>query len=87
MFSTLSNNNNFNEHIKIGQLNQAMSDKSHMTPVQKVIAYSAILTGILAVLLAFGSSIHVAYHVFTSTGFTTTAVNIKGKERQLYEIM
>ena len=53
-----------------------------MTSVQKTIAYSAIVVGILAVLLAFVSSIHVAYYVYTSPGFTTTATNIKGKERQ-----
>ena len=53
-----------------------------MTPVQKTIAYSAIVVGILAVLLAFGSSVHVAYYVFTSPGFITTATMIKGKERQ-----
>ena len=53
-----------------------------MTPVQKIIAYSAIIIGILAVLLAFGSSIHVVYYIYTSPGFTTTATNIKGKEGQ-----
>ena len=52
-----------------------------MTSTQKIIAYSAIVVGILAVLLAFGSSIHVACYVFTSAGFTTTS-DIKGKERQ-----
>ena len=58
---------------------QAMGDRSHMTPVQKTIAYSAIVFGFLAVLLAFASSIHVIYYVYTSPAFTTT---IKGKEIQ-----
>ena len=60
-----------------------MGDRSHMTRVQKTIAYSAIVFGILAVLLAFVSSIHVIYYVYTSSAFTTTATaTIKGKERQ-----
>ena len=62
-----------------------MSDRSHMTPVRKIIAYSAIIIGILAVLLAFAfsSSIHLVYCVFTSSVFTNTATaNIKGKDRQ-----
>ena len=45
-----------------------MGDRSHMTPLQKTIAYSAIFVGILAVFSAFGSSIHIAYHVFTLSG-------------------
>ena len=53
-----------------------------MTPMQKIIAYSAIVVGILAVLLTFGSSIHVVYYVFTSPCLTTTVLNIEGKERQ-----
>ena len=54
-----------------------------MTPMRKTIAYSAIVFGILAVLLAFASSIHLVYCVFTSSGFTNTATaNIKGKDRQ-----
>ena len=53
-----------------------------MTPMRKTIAYSAIVFGILAVLLAFASSIHLVYCVFTSSGFTNTATaNIKGKDR------
>ena len=39
-----------------------------MTPVQKTIAYSAIVVGILGVGMAIGSSIHIAYYVFTSSG-------------------
>ena len=54
-----------------------------MTRVQKTIAYSAIVFGILAVLLAFASSIHVIYYVYTSPAFTTSATaTIKGKVRQ-----
>jgi len=45
-----------------------MGDRSRMTPLQKTIAYTAIFFGILAVISAFGSSIHMAYHVFTSSG-------------------
>ena len=58
-----------------------------MTLVQKIIAYSAIVIGILAVLLAFGSSIHVVYYIYTSPGFTTTATNIKGKKRQNEQVI
>ena len=36
-----------------------------MTPLQKTIAYSAIFVGILAIFLAIGSSLHIAYHIFT----------------------
>ena len=52
-----------------------------MTSMQKIVAYSAIVSGILAVVLAFGSSIHVAHYVFTSGGFTTTVTKIKGKDK------
>ena len=47
-----------------------MGDRSHMTPLQKKIAYTAIVIEILAILSAFGSSIHIAFHVFTTTGLT-----------------
>ena len=49
---------------------KTMGDRSHMTSLQKTIAYSAIVTEILAILSAFGSSIHIAFHVFTTTGLT-----------------
>ena len=39
-----------------------------MTPVQKTIAYSAIVIGGLAIGMAIGSSVHIAYYVFTSSG-------------------
>ena len=39
-----------------------------MPSTKKVIAYSAIVVGILAVVLAIGSSVHMAYYVFTSSG-------------------
>ena len=42
--------------------------RSHMTPVQKTIAYSAIVIGGLAIGMAIGSSVHIAYYVFTSSG-------------------
>ena len=42
--------------------------RSHMTPVQKTIAYTAIFVGILAVGMVIGSSVHIAYFVFTSSG-------------------
>ena len=41
-----------------------------MTSMQKTIAYSAIAVGLLAIFLAFGSSIHIAYHLLTSSGLT-----------------
>ena len=41
-----------------------------MTSMQKTIAYSAIAVGLLAIFFAFGSSIHIAYHVLTSSGLT-----------------
>ena len=47
-----------------------MSERSHMTSMQKTIAYSAIVIGLLAIFFAFGSSIHIAYHVLTSSGLT-----------------
>lgn len=43
---------------------------SHKTSTQKTIAYSGIVVGILAVISAFGTSIHIAYHVFNSSGLT-----------------
>ena len=45
-----------------------MVDRSYMTPLQRTIVYSAILAGILAVFSAFGSSINIAYHIYTSPG-------------------
>ena len=39
-----------------------------MTPLQKTIAYSAIVVGILAIGMVIGSSVHIAYFVFTSSG-------------------
>ena len=54
-----------------------MGDRSHMTLSQKTIAYTAIAVGILAVLSVFGSSIHIAYLVFTSSGFTKLYVILK----------
>ena len=42
-----------------------MVDRNHMTPMQKTIAYSAIIVGILAVFSAFGTAIHIANYVFT----------------------
>ena len=39
-----------------------------MTSMQKIIAYSAIVVGILAVLCAVGSSIHIAYHLLGPSG-------------------
>merc|ERR1712209_77143 len=44
-----------------------MGYRNHMTPMQKTIAYSAIVVGVLAIFSAFASSIHIAYHVFTSS--------------------
>ena len=41
-----------------------------MTSMQKTIAYSAIAVGLLAIFFAFCSSIHIAYHVLTSSGLT-----------------
>ena len=41
-----------------------------MTSMQKTIAYSAIAVGSLAIFFAFGSSIHIAYHILTSIGLT-----------------
>ena len=43
-------------------------DRSHMTSTQKIIAYSGIVVGVLAVGMAIGSSVHIAYYVFTSSG-------------------
>ena len=42
--------------------------RSHMTSTQKIIAYSAIIVGFLAVGMVIGSSVHIAYYVFTSSG-------------------
>ena len=42
--------------------------RSHMTSTQKIIAYSAIVVGVLAVGMVIGSSVHIAYYVFTSSG-------------------
>ena len=47
-----------------------MGDRNYMTPMQKTIAYSAIVVEILAIFSAFGSSIHITYYVFTSSGLT-----------------
>ena len=47
---------------------KSMGDRSHMTSLQKTIAYSAIVVGILAFFYALGSSIGIAYYVFTSSG-------------------
>ena len=47
-----------------------MADRSNMTSTQKTIAYSAIVVGILAVISAFGTSIHIAYHLSTASGVT-----------------
>ena len=44
---------------------KTMVDRNHMTPMQKTIAYSAIIVGILAVFSAFGTAIHIANYVFT----------------------
>ena len=41
-----------------------------MTSMQKTIAYCTIAIGLLAIFFAFASSIHIAYHVLTSTGLT-----------------
>ena len=41
-----------------------------MTSMQKIVAYSAIVVGILAVLSAVGSSLHIAYHLLGPSGFT-----------------
>ena len=42
--------------------------RSHMTSTQKIIAYSAIAVGVVAFGMAIGSSVHIAYYVFTSSG-------------------
>ena len=41
-----------------------------MTSMQKTIAYSAIAVGLLAIFLAFTSSIHIAFRLLTSSGLT-----------------
>ena len=48
--------------------------RSHMTPVQKTIAYSAIVIGGLAIGMAIGSSVHIAYYIFTSSGIKKTDI-------------
>ena len=47
-----------------------MAKKSHMSPAQRIIAYSAITVCILAYFCAFASSIHIVlvYHVFPLLG-------------------
>ena len=39
-----------------------------MTKLQKIIAYTAIVTGIIAIFVAFATSIHMMYHFSTGTG-------------------
>ena len=51
-------------------LAMTMADKSNMTSTQKTIAYSAIVVGILAVISAFGTAIHITYHIYTLSGLT-----------------
>ena len=53
-----------------------------MTLIQKTIAYSAIVVGIFAVLSAFGTSVHIAYHIFTSSA--NNKVKGKGKKTLIF---
>ena len=39
-----------------------------MTKLQKIIAYTAIVTGIIAIFVTFATSIHIMYHFSTGTG-------------------
>ena len=43
-----------------------MSEKK-MTNLQKIIAYTAIVTGIIAIFVTFATSIHIMYHFYTGT--------------------
>ena len=54
--------------------------------MQKTIAYSAIVIGLLAIFFAFGSSIHIAYHVLTSSGLTKIIfLYVNSKENKTLE--
>ena len=69
-FSILSINANKKCSILMNSLAMIMADRGNMTSTQKKIAYSAIVVGILAVISAFGTSIHILYHFYTSSGLT-----------------
>ena len=40
-----------------------------MTKLQKIIAYTAIVTGIIAIFFTFATSIHIMYHFSTGIGW------------------
>ena len=57
-----------------------------MTSMQKTIAHSAIVIGLLAIFFAFGSSIYIAYHVLTSSGLTKIIfLYVNSKENKTLE--
>ena len=66
--SILSINANKKCSIIMSSLAMTMADRGNMTSTQTTIAYSAIVVGILAVISAFGTSIHILYHFYTSSG-------------------